>query len=399
MVQRKADFPGYTPRASFLPFSSPSIGEEEIREVVETLRSGWITTGPKTERFEEAFKEAVGCRNAIALSSATAGLHIALKALGIRDGDEVITSPMTFASTVNQIVLAGANPVFTDIEFHHLMMDVSQVEEKITPRTRLVIPVHFAGAPVDMDPLLEIAGKHNLAVLEDAAHGAGTLYRGRPVGNLGLGGIYSFHPIKNMTTGEGGMFVTDDDELAETIRLLKFHGLSREAWKRYGRTGRANYDVLMPGFKYNMTDIQAALGIHQLAKLPDFCRKRAWLAEQYDQAFAGVEEVVRPGRPSYPHFHAWHLYVIKLQLEALSIDRDTFMEELKKRNIGTGLHFKAVHLHPYYQEKMGFRRGTLPSAEKASDRILSLPLFPGMEEEDLEDCVAALKDVIRRSRK
>ncbi|MFQ6078476.1 MAG: DegT/DnrJ/EryC1/StrS family aminotransferase, partial [Thermodesulfobacteriota bacterium] len=343
----------------------------------------------------EAFRVYVGCKHAVALSSATGGLHLGLMAMGIGPGDEVITSPMTFAATVNQIVLCGAVPVLVDVDGQTLMIDVDRIEEKITGRTAMILPVHFAGAPVEMDTILDLAKKHHLKVLEDAAHGLGTRYKDRPVGPIGDGGVFSFHPIKNMTTAEGGMFVTDDGDLASRVRLLKFHGLSAEAWQRYHRGGAGHYDVMMPGYKYNMTDLQASLGIHQLAKLDTFNRRRAELASLYDRLLAPVEAVELPGRPSCGHRHGWHLYVIRLSTDRLRIDRDAFMRELKARNIGTGLHFKAVHLHDYYARTLGYARGSLPIAEDASDRIMSLPLFPDMAEEDVRDVVSAIEDIVR----
>jgi len=385
----------FVKRKEYLPFSRPSIGQEEIDEIVDTLRSGWITSGPKTRRFEDEFRAYVGCKHAIALSSATGGLHLGLMAMGIGPGDEVVTSPMTFAATINQIVLTGATPVLVDIDDQTMMMRVDRIEEKITKKTRLILPVHFAGAPADMDPILNLAQKYDLKVLEDAAHGLGTRYKGRHVGAIGDGGVFSFHPIKNMTTAEGGMFVTNDEELANKVRLLRFHGLSADAWERYHRGGIVHSDVAIPGYKYNLTDLQASLGIHQLAKLDNFNRRRAQLASTYDRLLTSVRAIDRPGRPSYEHHHGWHLYVIRLRLERLRIDRDQFINALKKRNIGTGFHFKAIHLHRYYAGKLGYDRGSLPIAESTSDRILSLPLFPDMTEKDVKDVVSAIKDIVR----
>jgi len=385
----------FVKRKEYLPFSRPSIGQEEIDEVIDTLRSGWITTGPKTRRFEDDFKAYVGCRHAIALSSATGGLHLGLMAMGIGPGDEVITSPMTFAATINQIVLTEATPILVDIDDQTMMMRVDRIEEKITKKTRLILPVHFAGAPVDMDPIVQLQKKYHLKVLEDAAHGLGTRYKGRHVGAIGDGGVFSFHPIKNMTTAEGGMFVTNDEALADKVRLLRFHGLSADAWERYHRGGSVHSDVAMPGYKYNLTDLQASLGIHQLAKLDNFNRRREQLASTYDRLLRSVRAIDRPGRPSYEHHHGWHLYVIRLKLEQLKIDRDQFINELKKRNIGTGFHFKAIHLHRYYAGKLGYDRGSLPLAESTSERILSLPLFPDMTEKDVKDVIYAIKDVVR----
>ena len=383
-------------RSGFLPFSRPSIGQEEIEEVADTLKSGWITTGTKTQRFEHAFGDYVRSKHAIALSSATAGLHLGLIALDIGPGDEVITSPMTFVATVNQIVLTGARAVLIDIDPHTLMIDTNQIEERITDRTKAILPVHFAGAPADMDPIVDLAKKHGLKVLEDGAHGLGTRYKGRHVGVIGDAGVFSFHPIKNITTGEGGMFVTDDDDLANTIRLLKFHGLSSEAWQRYHRDGVPQVELIMPGYKYNMTDLQASLGIHQLAKLDRFNVRRTELADLYTRLLSPLEVLDLPGLPSYDHQHGWHLYTVRLRTGHLGIDRDTFIKELKRRNIGTGLHFRAVHLYDYYAKTLGYPRGSLPVAADASERILSLPLFPGMGDDDVHDVAGAIRDILDR---
>lgn len=386
-------------RKEFLPFSIPTIEEEEIREVVDSLESGWITTGPKVKRFEDDFKAYVGAPYAVPLSSATAGLHLALLALGIGPGDEVITTPMTFAATVNVMIHVGAVPVLADIEPGTLNIDVSRVREKITPRTKAVVPVHFAGLPCDMDAIFALAEKFNLKVLEDAAHAVGTEYKGKRIGSLDTVSVFSFHPIKNITTGEGGMVCTRDERLAEEVSLLKFHGMSREAWKRYSAQGTPNYDIVLPGYKYNMMDIQAALGIHQLAKLDRFIEQRTEIAEFYNDAFSAVEEIRTPSAAPYAYRHAWHLYTPLVRIEDLTIDRDGFMAELKKENIGTGLHFKAVHHHPYYRENLPVPEGALPHADYASDRILSLPLFPRMTVQDAKDVVDAVKDVIARNRR
>lgn len=386
-------------RKEFLPFSIPTIEEEEIREVVDSLQSGWITTGPKVKRFEDDFKAYVGAPYAVPLSSATAGLHMALIAMGIGPGDEVITTPMTFAATVNVMIHVGATPVLADIEPGTLNIDVDRVREKITERTKAMVPVHFAGLPCDMDALSALAGEFNLKVLEDAAHAVGTEYKGKRIGSLDSVSVFSFHPIKNITTGEGGMVCTRDEKLAEEVSLLKFHGMSREAWKRYSAQGTPNYDIVLPGFKYNMMDIQAALGIHQLAKLDRFIEQRTRIARFYNEAFSDVEEIVTPAGVPYAHRHAWHLYTPLLRIERLNIDRDGFMAELKKENIGSGLHFKAVHHHPWYRDNLPVTEGALPHADYASHRILSLPLFPKMSEDDARDVVEAVKNVIVRSRK
>jgi dTDP-4-amino-4,6-dideoxygalactose transaminase len=386
-------------RQDFLPFSTPTIEDDEINEVIDSLKSGWITTGPKVKRFEDAFRAYVGAPYAVPLSSATAGLHLTLLALKLREGDEVITTPMTFASTVSMIVLCGAKPVLVDIEPGTLNIDAGKIREKITNRTRAVIPVHFAGQPCDMDQIFDLAREFNLMVIEDAAHAAGTEYKGRRIGSLDSISIFSFHPNKNITTGEGGMVCTKDEEFAEEISLLKFHGMSREAWKRFAASGTPNYDILLPGFKYNMMDIQAAIGIHQLPKLDDFISRRTEIAHYYSQALGGIEELQTPCYAPYDQRHAWHLYTPLVRIERLTIDRDRFMAELKKENIGTGLHYKAIHHHDYYRKSLGIKPGELPNADYASDRILSLPLFPKMTMDDARDVVEAVKDVIARNRK
>jgi len=386
-------------RSEFLPFSTPTLDDEEINEVVDSLRSGWITTGPKVKRFEEAFRAYVGAPFAVPLSSATAGLHLTLLALKIMDGDEIITTPMTFASTVNMILLCGGKPVLIDIEPGTLNIDATKLREKINSRTRAIIPVHFAGQSCDMDAIFALAKEFNLTVIEDAAHAAGTEYKGQRIGSLDSISIFSFHPNKNITTGEGGMVCTPDESLAEEVSLLKFHGMNREAWKRFAPSGTPNYDIVLPGFKYNMMDIQAALGIHQLPKLDDFINRRKEIAEFYNQAFSDVSELALPSLAPYEQRHAWHLYTPLVRIEKLSIDRDQFMIELKKHNIGTGLHYKAIHHHAWYQENLPQPAGTLPHADYASDRILSLPLFPKMTLEDALDVVTATKAVIERNRK
>ncbi len=386
-------------RTEFLPFSTPTIEDDEINEVVDSLKSGWITTGPKVKRFEDAFKAYVGAPFAVPLSSATAGLHLTLLALGIKEGDEIITTPMTFASTVSMIVLCGGKPVLADIEQGTLNIDPAKIREKITGRTRAIIPVHFAGQSCDMDPIFAIAKEFGLIVIEDAAHAAGTEYKGRRIGSFDSISIFSFHPNKNITTGEGGMVCTKDEALAEEVSLLKFHGMSREAWKRFAASGTPNYDIVLPGYKYNMMDIQAAIGLHQLPKLDAFIDRRKEIAEFYNAAFANVAELATPVLAPYDQRHAWHLYTPLIRIEQLTIDRDGFMTELKKENIGTGLHYKAIHHHAWYREHLPVPAGELPNADYASDRILSLPLFPKMTMDDARDVVEAVKTVITRNRK
>ena len=381
-------------RKEFLPFSRPSITEADIQAVGDVLRSGWITTGAHVAKFEEEFAAYVGARRAVALASATGGMHIVLKALGIGPGDEVVTPSMTWASTVNLIVLSGAKPVFADIDRDTLMVGAPQIAAVLSARTKLIIPVHFAGAPADMDPIRRLAAKRGIPIVEDAAHAAGTEYRGRRIGVSGTA-IFSFHPIKNMTCGEGGMVCAEDGTLLDAVRRLKFHGLGVDAFDRnmQGRSPQA--EVVEPGFKYNLTDIAAVLGWRQLKRLDAFNRKRAELAQYYRRCLAEVEEILPLKDPSYPMRHAWHLFVVRLDIDRAGMNRDAFMEALKQNNIGTGLHFRAVHLQKYYREKMGCARSMLPHTEWNSDRICSLPLFPNMHPEDVDDVVAAIKKVLQ----
>jgi len=382
-------------RSSFLPFARPALGEEEIAEVVDTLRSGWITTGPKVERFTEAFGNYVGGRFAVPVSSATAGLHVALLALGVGPGDEVITTPLTFVATLNTIVHCGAVPVLADIDASTLNIRVEEVEKRLTPRTKVILPVHYVGQPADLDPLLELAGGRGISLLEDAAHAVGSEYKGRKIGSFPTTSVFSFHPNKNMTTGEGGMVVTEDEAVFEKASLLKFHGMDREAWKRFAKSGSPRYDVAVPGFKYNMMDIQAALGLHQLPRLEGFLAERARQAARYDELLSGLPGLMLPQRVAYPIRHAWHLYTPLVDIDRLTISRDRFMEELKKRNIGTGLHYAAAHEFSYYADRFGWRPEDFPEAHFVSERIVSLPLFPGLTEADQDDVIDAVAELLR----
>ena len=385
-------------RDDFLPFSRPTIRQVEIDEVVDTLRSGWITTGPKSERFERHLAEYIGVNHALALSSATAGMHIGLLALGLRPGDEVITTPITWASTFNMIEQTGGTPVPVDVHPDTLQIDEDQLAAAITPRTVGILPVHFGGAPAHLQPMLDLAERHGLWVVEDAAHGIGTRYAGHHVGTRTRLGIFSFHPIKNVTTIEGGVLTLDDDELARKLRAYRFHGLEKSAWNRYAEGGTPQVEIVLPGFKYNFTDVQASLGIHQLASVDDFNRRRCELAALYHELLADVPEIARPGIPGYGHVHTWHLYVVKVRDEA-GLSRDAFMTALKARNVGTGIHFRAVHTQPYYAGKYPQWLGRLPNAEWASDRLCSLPLFPMMDEGDVRYVVDAIRDVLAEARR
>lgn len=380
----------------FLPFSRPSISEEAIAEVVTCLRSGWITTGPRVKQFEEDLKAYLGAPQVLALTSATAGLHLVLTALKLNPGDEVITTPMTFAATLNTIVLAGGRPVLVDVEPGAYNMDAARVEKAVTKRTRAIMPVHFAGLPVDLDPLYDIARRHNLRVIEDAAHAIGAAYKGRRIGGFGDIQVFSFHPNKNMTTGEGGCVACRDEKLAGDVALLRFHGMDREAWNRFGKKGSQHYEIVAPGYKYNMMDIQAAIGLHQLRALDGFIRRRTELALRYHRLLADWPQWTLTKAPAYPHLHAWHLYTPLINPDKAGMDRDAFMQGMKDRNIGTGLHYRAVHLYPYYRERFGFKRGDFPAAETISDRIVSLPLFPGMTDADQDRVIAAMRDLFKQ---
>lgn len=382
---------------SFLPLSRPSISKEEIDAVVDVLQSGWITTGPKAAELEQRVCDYTGNKHAIALTSATAGMHLLLHAMDIGPGDEVITPSMTWVSTVNMIVARGATPVFVDVERDTLMTTASLIEPLLSERTRLIVPVHFAGAALDLEPLRLLAKQHDIPLVEDAAHAMGTYYHAQPIGAQGTS-IFSFHPIKNITTGEGGMFCTDDATLAERIRRLKFHGLGVDAFDRetHGRAPQA--EVLEPGFKYNLPDMNAVLGIGQLARLEDMNRRRAELAALYLQQLADVQEMVPLQLPDYDMQHAWHLFVVRLDVERAGINRDEFMARLKELGIGSGLHFRAVHTQKYYREHMPVTPGQLPNTEWNSDRIFSLPLFPDMTDGDVTRVVDAIKSVLSGSK-
>lgn len=377
----------YLLRATFLPFSLPSIDEEDIQGVIQVLKSGWITTGPKTSEFEKEFGQYVGAPHCCALTSATAGMHLILKALGIGEGDEVITPSMTWVSTVNLITMTGAKPVFADIDPKTLMITKETLKPLITQKTKAIIPVHFAGASVDMDPIYELAG--NIPVIEDAAHAIGTEYKGKRIGSRGIS-IFSFHPIKNMTTAEGGMVCCHDEALMRRIRRLKFHGLEKDAWSRYKEGKQA--EVMEPGFKYNLPDIQSSLGLTQLRKINALNEKRGLLFKRYDELLSGMNFLKPIEKPSFDYKHSYHLYIVLLDLEKTGMTRDGFIEMLKKKNIGTGIHFHAAHLHHFYRENMGCKKGMLPHTEWVSERLFSLPLFPGMSEKDPEEVVAAMKE-------
>jgi dTDP-4-amino-4,6-dideoxygalactose transaminase len=383
-------------RAQFLPFHQPWIEEPAIKAVVEVLESGWLTRGAKTEAFERAFGAYVGARHAIGLSSCTAGLHLALVALGIGPGDEVITTPITFPASANVIVHQGARPVFADVDPDTLNIDPVQIEARITPRTRAILPVHFAGHPCRMDAILALARARGLRVIEDAAHAIESACPAGKVGAIGDFTAFSFYATKNLTTGEGGLLTTDDEALAERARLLSLHGISKDAWKRYAPDGPLHWETLAPGYKYNMFDIQAALGLAQLERLEAWWEMRAAHVRRYRAALADVPEVRVLGEEPRVR-HAYHLFVIVLDTDRLRGGRDAVMADLRAEGIGTGIHFRSLSLHPFYREHGG--RGQLAVAERVSERLLSLPLYPKMTAGDLDDVVVALRKVIAARRR
>ncbi|MBC4916544.1 UDP-4-amino-4-deoxy-L-arabinose aminotransferase [Klebsiella quasipneumoniae] len=378
--------------SDFLPFSRPSMGDAELAALREVLTSGWITTGPKNQALEAAFCQLTGNRHAIAVSSATGGMHVTLMALGIGPGDEVITPSQTWVSTLNMICLLGATPVMIDVDNDNLMITPEAVAAAITSRTKAIIPVHYAGAPADIDAIRAVGERHGIPVIEDAAHAAGTHYKGHHVGWQGTA-IFSFHAIKNMTCAEGGLIVTDDDELASRIRSLKFHGLGVDAYDRqtHGRVPQA--EVIAPGFKYNLADINAALALVQLEKLPHANQRRAEIAQRYLRELADTP-FMPLSVPAWDHQHAWHLFIIRVDEAACGISRDALMEKLKAMGIGTGLHFRAAHTQKYYRER--FPEVSLPNTEWNSARICSLPLFPDMTDDDVTRVISALRQLTGR---
>ncbi len=359
--------------SAFIPLSKPAIGKEEKRAVLKALDSGWITLGPKTAEFEDLFKAFIGTKHAVGVSSWTGGMHVVLSSLGIGPGDEVIAPVFTFAATINPVIQVGAKPVLVDIDRDTFLIDVQKVEKAITKKTKAIIPVHYAGQAVDMDALKDIAKRYNLKIIEDAAHAVGTVYKGAQIGTHGDAVVYSFHPIKNMTTGDGGMIVTNDAELDTKARLYRLHGMNKEAWKRLDKSGNWYYEIVVPGFKYNMTDISASIGIEQLKKLSTFILHRTKIAALYTKAFVKIPEITSPKVLPYG-VHAWNLYSVLLDVDALTISRNDFIEELKKRNIGTSVYFTPLHMHPYYQKALGYNEGDFPNSEWVYQRLLCLPM-------------------------
>ncbi|MFZ0739670.1 MAG: DegT/DnrJ/EryC1/StrS aminotransferase family protein [Candidatus Acidiferrales bacterium] len=381
-----------------IPFHRASLGEEEVHAVSEVIRNGWLTMGPRTFEFEEQFARYVGARHAIAVSTGTAALHLSLEAAGLGPGDEVIVPTTTFTATAEAVTYLGARPVLADIDPVTMNLDPEEVARRITSNTRAVIPVHLGGLPCDMAAILDVAAKHDLRVIEDAAHALPSEYGGKRIGAIGEFTCFSFYATKTLTTGEGGMITTNNDVAAERMRLMRLHGIERDAWKRYRGDGSWYYEVLEAGFKYNFTDLQAALGIVQLAKCDAMKESRRRIAERYSRAFAGDDALETPavcaGRES-----SWHLYILRLRLDGLSVERSGFTERLRKKGVGCSVHFIPLHLHPLYQRAYGYRAGDFPRAEAEYARCLSLPIYPDLSGEEVEHVIAAVQETVAESRR
>ncbi len=380
-------------RDNYLVFGAPQIEEAEINEVVDSLRSGWLGTGPKVAKFEVAFRQYIGADYAVALNSCTAGLHLALLVTGLKPGDEVITTPMTFCSTVNTIIHAGATPVLVDCDRDTMLIDPQRIEDAITPRTRAIMPVHLCGRPCDMDAISDIAQRHDLTVIEDAAHAIETVYKGRKVGNISQLTCFSFYVTKNVVTGEGGMVTTNNPDFADKIKMYGLHGMSRDAWKRFSDDGYKHYQVVFPGFKYNMMDIQAAIGLHQLSRVDENLKRRNEIWQRYNEEFVDLP-VGLPAPDEPDTVHARHLYTLMIDKERCGVTRDEFMQKLHRLNIGTGVHYLGVHLHPYYRDRFGFTEADFPNTTWISERTVSIPLSPKLSDSDVESVIGAVRSLV-----
>lgn len=384
----------YKKRRDFLVFGKPFIGRDEIREVVDTLRSGWWGTGPKTEKFEKEFATYVKARYGIAVNSATAGLHLALKVLDLKPEDEVITSPLSFVSTANVIIHAGAKPVFADIDRLSWNIDPKQIAKKITAKTRAIIPVHLHGRPADLDAIMTLAKRHNLFVIEDGAHAIEAVYKGRKIGSIGDMTVFSFYVTKNLSTGEGGMITTNNHRWTQRLQVLRLHGLSVDAWKRYSVHHFKLYEAVEPGFKYNLTDIASSLGLHQLHRIEKNLIRRAQIWKMYVQALEGEANLTLPAPIEIDTRHAMHLFAVLLNLEKIKFSREAFINKLIKENIGSGVHFTPIHLHPFYRHTFGYKRGDFPNSEFVGERIVSLPLGANLTNKDVHDVISAVKKIL-----
>lgn len=380
-------------RKEFLIFGSPLIEQPEIDEVVASMKSGWIGTGPKVHKFEEMFKEYKSSKFAIALNSCTAALHLSMFAIGIKPGDEVIVPTMTFAATANSVIHAGGTPVFVDCERNTMNIDPVDIERKITSRTRAIIPVHFAGRPCNMDAIMRIAKKNNLKVIEDCAHAIESKYHGKETGTFGDLGCFSFYVTKNIVTGEGGMVITENEEYVNKIKVLGLHGMSKDAWKRFGDEGYKHYQIVYAGFKYNMMDIQAAIGIHQLKRIDKYWKRRQEIWNNYNEAFENLP-VFTPAPVETNTRHSYHLYTLLLDIDKIGIARDQFLDAMTKQNIGVGVHYTALHLQPYYQQTYRYKRGDFLNAEWVSDRTVSIPLSAKLNDQDTNDVIETVEKSI-----
>lgn len=390
---------GGTPvREDFLPYGAQWLDEKEIEEVVDSLKSNWITTGPKMRFFEDKFKSFIGSKYAIAVNSGTAALHISTSSINIQPGDEVITTPFTFVASANCVVYRGGIPIFADIKKDTYNIDPSEIKRKLTPKTKAIIPVHFAGQPCDMDEIIEIANENNLFIIEDAAHAIDAEYKNKKIGNISDLTTFSFHPVKNITTAEGGMVTTNDDELYNKLLMFRTHGISKDAVKRFGKSGDFYYDMQYLGFRYNLSELHASLGIHQLNKLEAFQKRRRKITKIYNKELKNIKEITIPYVKSDIK-HSWHLYVIQVDIDKLKVDRDYIFRALREENIGVNVHYIPVHYHSYYQTKFRLKKGILPNVEILFPRIITIPLFHKMSDNDVYDVINALEKVIKYYRK
>ncbi len=398
MTDKPAIEGGKPIRDKFLPYGTQWIDEKEIREVIDSLKSNWITTGPKMRLFEENFKKFKGTKYAIAVNSGTAALHVSTSSINIRSGDEVITTPLTFVASANCVVYRGGTPIFVDIKKDTYNINPNEIRKKITSKTKAIIPVHFAGQPCDMDEILEIAEENNLYVIEDAAHAIDAEYKEKKIGNISDLTTFSFHPVKNITTAEGGMVTTNNDDLYNKLLMFRTHGISRDTINRFGKSGDFHYDMKYLGFRYNLSELHSALGIHQLNKLESFQKRRREIVKIYNREFENIEEIEIP-YVKKDVIHSWHLYVIQLDINNLKVDRDYIFKALREENIGVTVHYIPVHYHSYYQNKFGLKKGILPNVEWLYPKLLTIPIFPKMKDDDVYDVINALEKIIKYYRK
>ncbi len=398
-IMEKPAIEGGTPvRKEFLPYGTQWFDEKEINEVIDSLKSNWITTGPKMKLFEEGFKNFIGSKYAVAVNSGTAALHISTSCIDIKPGDEVITTPLTFVASANCVVYRGGTPILADIKKDTYNIDPNEIKKKITPKTKAIIPVHFAGQPCDMDEIKEIAEENNLIIIEDAAHAVDAEYKGKKIGNISDLTVFSFHPVKNMTTAEGGMVTTNNDEFTDKLLMFRTHGISRNATKRFGKSGGYYYDMQYLGFRYNLSELHASLGIHQLNKLELFQKRRREIVKIYNRELQNIEEITIPFVKNDVK-HSWHIYVIQLDLKSLRVDREQVFYALREENIGVNVHYIPVHYHSYYQIKYGLKKGILPNVEWLYPRIITIPIFPRMSDDDVYDVINALEKVVKYYRR